>query len=142
MNYVQIAGRLGRDPEIRHTQDGKRVTSLSMATSRKRKGQDSTVWYKVTVWGEQFEKLIGYLKKGSAVVVVGELEAKIYTDKGGSPQVSLEITPWNIGFSPFGKEQEVSQTSPSVMQSETLQGQNKSERETRNPEWETQDLPF
>jgi len=136
MNYIQIAGRLGRDPEIRHTQDGKRVTSLSVATSRKRKGQDSTVWYKVTIWGEHFEKLISYLKKGSAIVVIGDLEAKVYTDKSGSPQISLEITPWNIGFSPFGKEQETSTPAPSALQSEPLKGQGKLA-------WESEpDLPF
>ena len=136
MNYIQIAGRLGRDPEIRHTQDGKKVTSLSVATNKKKKGQDTTVWYKVTVWGDQFEKLIGYLKKGSAVVVVGDLEAKLYTDKGGSPQVSLEISPWNIGFSPFGKGEETSTSSPSALQSEPLQGQSKQV-------WESEpDLPF
>ena len=136
MNFIQIAGRLGKDPETRFTADGKKVTSFSVATNKKRKGQDATIWYKVTVWGEHYDRMLGYLKKGSAVVVLGELEAKLYTDKSGNTQVSLEITPWNIGFSPFGKEQEKPATAPSVVQSEPMKGQS-------TLAWESEpDLPF
>lgn len=103
MNYVQIAGHIGKDAEVRFTPDGKKVTSFSVATNKRRKGEDTTVWYRVTIWGDQFEKMVPYLKKGSAVLVVGDLEARLYTDKEGRPQISLEITAWNIGFSPFGK---------------------------------------
>lgn len=103
MNYAQIAGHLGKDPEVRFTPDGKKVTSFNVATNKKKKGQDITTWYRVTVWGDQFEKMMPYLKKGSSVMVIGDLDARIYTDKEGRPQISLEITAWNIGFSPFGK---------------------------------------
>lgn len=106
MNYVQIAGHIGKDAEVRFTPDGKKVTSFSVATNKRRKGEDTTVWYRVTIWGDQFEKMVPYLKKGSAVLVVGDLEARLYTDKEGRPQISLEITAWNIGFSPFGKGSE------------------------------------
>lgn len=103
MNYVQVAGHVGKDPEVRFTPDGKKVTTFSVATNKKKKGQDITIWYRVTVWGDQFEKLMPYIKKGSGVVVVGDLEARLYTDKEGRPQISLEVSAWNIGFSPFGK---------------------------------------
>lgn len=103
MNYVQIAGHLGKDPEVRFTPDQKKVTSFSVATKKRKKGEDITVWYRVTIWGDQFDKMMPYLKKGSGVLVVGDLEARMYTDKEGRPQISLEITAWNISFSPFGK---------------------------------------
>ena len=103
MNYAQIAGRLGKDPEVRFTPEGRKVTTFNVATNKKKKGQEITTWYRVTVWGDQFDKMISYLKKGSAVVAVGDLEARLYTDKEGRSQISLELTAWNLSFSPFGK---------------------------------------
>ncbi|MCB1113208.1 MAG: single-stranded DNA-binding protein [Chlamydiia bacterium] len=103
MHYIQIAGHLGKDPETRYTQDGKKVTSFSVAINKRKKGEDITLWYRVTIWGDQFDKMLPYMKKGSAVMVVGDLDTGIYTDKEGRPQVSREITAWNISFSPFGK---------------------------------------
>lgn len=103
MIFIQVAGHIGKDPEVRFTPDGKKVTTFSIATNKKKKGQDITTWYRVTVWGDQFEKMMPYFKKGSAVIVVGEPESRIYTDKEGRPQISNEVTAWNISFSPFGK---------------------------------------
>lgn len=103
MNFTQIAGRVGKDPETRFTPSGKKVISFSLATNRKKKGVEETVWYRVTVWGDQFDNMMPYIKKGSALIIVGDLEARLYTDKDGKTQVSLELTAWNIGFSPFGK---------------------------------------
>lgn len=102
MNFIQIAGRVGRDPETRFTPDGKKVISFSVATSRKRKGQEETVWYRVTIWGDQFDNMMPYIKKGSALMVMGDLEARLYTDKEGKTQVSLEITARVIHFLPSG----------------------------------------
>jgi single-strand DNA-binding protein len=104
MNFINIAGHLGADPEVRFTSSGKKVTTLRVAT-RTRKGQnDETIWWRVTVWGEQFDKMIAYLKKGSPVVVFGELQKpEIFTDREGKPQISMEITASLLQFSPFGK---------------------------------------
>lgn len=104
MNYIVIAGHLGADPEVRFTSTGKKVTALRVAT-RTRKGQkDETIWYKVTIWGEQFDKLMPHLKKGSAVIINGELQLpEIFTDKEGKPRMSLEVWANSIQFSPFGK---------------------------------------
>ena len=103
MNFVFIAGRLGADPETRFTPSGKKVTTLRVATSLKKKGEEKTIWWKVTVWGEQFDALMSYLKKGSAVMIQGELqEPYIYADREGKNQCSLEVVATNISFSPFG----------------------------------------
>ena len=104
MNLIHIAGHLGADPETRFTQSGKKVTTLRVAT-RTRKGQnEDTIWFRVTIWGDQFEKMMPFFKKGSAVMVWGELhKPEIYNDKEGKPQVSLELTAVQIQFSPFGK---------------------------------------
>ena len=107
MNNITLAGRLGTDPEVRFTPSGQKVTSFSMATNSRKGGKDETTWWRITVWGERLDKMIQYLKKGSAIIVVGELhKPEIYTDRNGNPQVSMEVTAEILKFSPFGKGQQ------------------------------------
>jgi single-strand DNA-binding protein len=104
MNQITIAGHLGADPEVRFTSSGKKVTTLRVAARARRSGKDETIWWKVTIWGEEFDKIIPYFKKGSPIIVVGELnKPEIFTDREGRPQVSMSITALNIMFSPFGR---------------------------------------
>jgi len=106
MNFINIAGHLGADPETRFTPSGKKVTTLRVATRTRKGGNDDTIWWRVTIWGDQFDKLLSYLKKGSAVVVFGEVQKPdIFMDREGKPQISLEITASLIQFSPFGKSE-------------------------------------
>jgi single-strand DNA-binding protein len=105
MIIVQLAGRLGKDPESRFTATGQKLTSFSFATSSKKAGKEETVWWRVTIWGDQFDKMMPYIKKGTALLITGEMNKgpEIYTDREGKPQVSqLEITAQIIKFSPFG----------------------------------------
>lgn len=103
MIIVQIAGRLGRDPESRFTPSGQKVTNLTVATTVRKGGKEETVWWRVTVWGDRFDKMMPHFKKGSAIVVVGEMgKPEIWTDKEGRPQISMDITAEIIRFSPFG----------------------------------------
>lgn len=104
MIIIQIAGHLGADPETRFTPSGQKVTTMRVATNVRKGGKDETVWWRVTIWGDRFDKMLTYLKKGSAVIVVGEMgKPEIYTDKEGRPQVSMDLTAEMIRFSPFGK---------------------------------------
>ncbi|MCH9613931.1 MAG: Single-stranded DNA-binding protein [Chlamydiia bacterium] len=104
MNHIMIAGHLGSDPETRFTSGGQKVTSFRVACNSRRGGKDDTMWVRVTVWGEQFDRLMPYLKKGSAVMVHGELhKPEIYNSRDGTPQVSIDMTASQINFSPFGK---------------------------------------
>lgn len=104
MNQITIAGHLGSDPEVRFTSSGQKVTTLRVAARARRSGKDETIWWKVTIWGEQFDKIMPYFKKGSPIIVVGELsKPEIFTDREGRPQVSMNITAQNVMFSPFGK---------------------------------------
>jgi len=108
MNSFMIAGHLGKDPDIRFTASGQKVTSFNVAVNQRKGKEDVTMWIRVTVWGERFDKLIAYLKKGSAVIVIGELNPpSTYTDKEGRQQFSLEMTAETIRFSPFGKPDRV-----------------------------------
>lgn len=105
MIIIEVAGRLGRDPETRFTPNGQKLTTFSVACSIKRSGKEETVWWRITVWGERFDKVMPYLKKGSAVIVIGEMNQapQVYTDKNGLQQVSMELTAEIIRLSPFGK---------------------------------------
>ncbi len=105
MNTIQLAGHLGANPEPRVTPTGKKVTTLSLATSVYQNGKDETIWWRVTVWGDEMKNIMDHLKKGSAVMIVAEMRSKpeIYTDKEGKPQISLNVTAISIRFPPFGR---------------------------------------
>lgn len=103
MNFLWIMGRLGVDAEVRFTTNGRKVTTLRVAVNEWRNGKDETLWYRVTIWGDRYDKMVPYLTKGSGVVVGGTFhKPEIYTDKNGQPQPSLEITAEYLSFNPFG----------------------------------------
>jgi single-strand DNA-binding protein len=107
VNIVYILGHLASDPESRTTATGSKIVTLRVADNQKRKNDDYTNWWKCTVWGSQFDNMMPYLKKGSCVIVTGELRTgpEIFTNKNGEAQVSnLEITVNNIQFNPFGSK--------------------------------------
>lgn len=117
-NKIHIVGYLGRDPEIRYTPQGQAVCNFSIATSEKRKdsngdSQDSTTWFRVTVWGKQGENANQYLAKGKQVYVEGRLRTNEFTDREGTPRTTLEVTASDVRFlSPTGGgEQQQSQGS-------------------------------
>lgn len=104
MIIVEIAGHLGTDPEVRFTPSGQKVTSFSVATNVRKQGKDETIWWRVTIWGDRFEKMLPFLKKGSGVIVIGEMSPpRIWKDKEGKDQVQMEVTAEIMKFSPFGK---------------------------------------
>lgn len=103
MNTITLAGRLGSDPEGRMTPGGQKVTTFRIAVRTWKKGNEDTIWYRITVWGDRFDRMMPHLKKGSAIIVVGELQKpEIYNDRNGQPQVGLEVTAEMLKFSPFG----------------------------------------
>lgn len=124
MIIVQIAGNLGRDPETRFTPSGLKVTNLTVATAVRKGGKDETVWWRVTVWGDRFDKMMSYLKKGSSVIVIGDMsKPEIWTDKEGRPQVNMEMTADIIRFSPFGNPNKTEQSGQSTQSQGNHQGQ-------------------
>lgn len=78
MQFITIAGNIGKDAETRNTNSGS-VTSFSVGVSA---GRDSeTTWYRCSLWGTRGEKLAGYLTKGGKVTVAGSLTAGLYDGK-------------------------------------------------------------
>lgn len=144
MNFLQIFGRLGADPETRFTSNGQKVTTFRVACNVRKGGKDETMWWRVTVWGERFDKMIAYLKKGSAVIVMGTMaKPEIYTSRDGTSQVSLEMTAETIHFSPFGGKSEGSTNSN---ETNNFAGSNLSETSPSyagmSEDFEDEPLPF
>lgn len=111
MNKSMIAGHIGKDAEVRHTGTGQKVTSFSVATNnRKGNGESETIWWRITLWGDRWDKMVPYLTKGKAVIVHGTIKKpNVYTDSQGNPQVSLELTADTVDFSPFGRQDQENQ---------------------------------
>lgn len=133
MNQITIAGHLGADPEVRFTSSGQKVTTFRVAARARKsaKDKDDTIWWRVTVWGEQFDKMIPYFKKGSPIIVIGELsKPEIFTDRDGRPQVSMNITALNLMFSPFGRPDSAHGASEHKMSSGESSGQEMSDQGT------------
>ena len=98
VNKVILVGNLGRDPEVRHTQDGKPIVNLSLATSESWRDRNTgerkekTEWHRVVIFNEGLAKVAEqYLKKGSTVYIEGQLQTRKYTDKDGVEKYSTEI---------------------------------------------------
>jgi single-strand DNA-binding protein len=95
INKVIIIGNLGRDPEVRFTQGGSAVCSLSVAVGeRVKKGEaweDHTEWFRVVVFGKTAENAGQYLQKGRQVYCEGKLRQKEYEDKDGTKKRSTEV---------------------------------------------------
>ncbi len=98
VNKVILVGNLGRDPEVRHTQDGKPIVNLSLATSESWRDRNTgerkekTEWHRVVIFSEGLAKVAEqYLKKGSTVYIEGQLQTRKYTDKDGVEKYSTEV---------------------------------------------------
>ncbi len=98
LNRVQLIGNLGRDPEVRHTQDGKPVVHLSLATSDTWKDKttgekkERTEWHRIVVFNEALAGIIErYLRKGSKIYIEGALQTRKWTDQAGAEKYTTEI---------------------------------------------------
>lgn len=91
LNQWTGIGRLGKDPEIRRTQDGKAIASFSIACGWKSKDKEGTDWIPVTAFGKLAEIIEQYVKKGSQVLIQGQFKTDKYTDKNGVDKYSTKI---------------------------------------------------
>ena len=98
VNKVILVGNLGRDPEIRNTQDGMKVVNLSVATSERWKDRMSgeprerTEWHRVVIFNENLARVAEqYLRKGSSVYLEGQLQTRKWTDQQGVEKYTTEV---------------------------------------------------
>ena len=98
VNKVILVGNLGRDPEIRSTQDGMRIANLAVATSESWRDRVSgerkerTEWHRVVIFNERLAEIAEkYLKKGAKVYVEGALQTRKWTDNSGQERYTTEV---------------------------------------------------
>jgi len=98
VNKVILVGNLGKDPEIRRTQDGRPIANLTVATSEtwrdKNTGErkEKTEWHRVVIFSEPLCKIVEqYLKKGAKVYIEGALQTRKWTDQSGVEKYSTEV---------------------------------------------------
>ncbi len=98
VNKVILVGNLGRDPEVRHTQDGSPVVNMSVATSEnwrdKNTGErrERTEWHRVVIFNERLGEVAQkYLHKGSKVYLEGQLQTRKWQDQSGVDKYTTEV---------------------------------------------------
>lgn len=98
INKVILVGNLGKDPEIRATQDGREIASFSVATSESWKDKstgekrEKTEWHRIVVFNEAIVGVVKkWLGKGSKVFIEGQLQTRKWTDKDGQDRYVTEI---------------------------------------------------
>jgi single-strand DNA-binding protein len=103
LNRVTLIGNLGADPEIRHTQSGQRIVSMSIATSERwkdpRSGEtrERTEWHRIVIFNDGLGKVAEqYLTKGAKVLLEGQMRTRKWQDQSGHDRHSTEVV-----LSPF-----------------------------------------
>ena len=98
VNKVILVGNLGRDPEIRSTQDGMRIANLNLATGESWRDRASgerkerTEWHRVVIFNERLSEFAEkYLRKGAKVYVEGQLQTRKWQDQQGQDRYTTEI---------------------------------------------------
>lgn len=97
INRATLLGRLGKDPEVRALQNGDKVASFSIATGEKWKDKqtgeqkEATEWHNVVAFGPVVKIIEQYMRKGSRVLVEGQIRTRKWQDKEGNDRWSTEI---------------------------------------------------
>jgi len=98
VNKVIIVGNLGRDPEVRHAQDGRRIVNFTVATSDRWQDKASgerrerTEWHRIVIFNDKLGEIAErYLRKGSKVYLEGTLQTRKWTGNDGVEKTTTEV---------------------------------------------------
>ena len=130
VNKVILLGNLGKDPEVRHLENGRAVANFSIATSEVYKNKQgekvtNTEWHNVVLWTPLAEIAEKYLKKGNQVYVEGKLTSRSYEDKEGITRYITEVVVRELTL--LGKkdsQESSSPTSPAASEASTPEASN------------------
>lgn len=102
---IEIVGNLGKDPELRYTPKGVAVTTLNVAVNEGFGDNAETLWFNVSVWGNQAEACKEHLSRGQQVIVTGKLKPdnetgnpRTYQRKDGSYSASYDVWANDVRF--------------------------------------------
>jgi single-strand DNA-binding protein len=96
-NSVKLIGHLGKDPEVKTFESGKKVAKFTIATTdsfKNQKGEkvQDTQWHNLVIWGKLADVAGQFLKKGSEVAIEGKLVHKVYETSAGEKRFTTEIS--------------------------------------------------
>ncbi|MDR1069061.1 MAG: single-stranded DNA-binding protein [Clostridiales Family XIII bacterium] len=98
MNNVNLIGRLTKDPELRHTNEGRSICQFTLAIDDTFSKEDRSDFIRVTVFGNQAENCEKYLRKGFLAGVSGRMRSDIYTDSAGIKRYPISVTGERVQF--------------------------------------------
>lgn len=96
VNKVILVGRLGKDPEMRFTQNGRPVTNFTIATNenwtdQSGERQERTEWHRIVTWSKLAENCAKLLSKGKLVYIEGRLQTRLWDDRDGNKRYTTEV---------------------------------------------------
>ena len=103
VNKAILLGNLGKDPEVRYTQQQMAICNFSLATGERKKDQsgtwvDHTEWHNIVTFGKTAENCAQYLKKGKQVYIEGKIQTRKWQDKEGKDRYTTEILANTVQF--------------------------------------------
>jgi single-strand DNA-binding protein len=103
VNKVILIGRLGQNPEVRHTPSGQSVANFTLATNeswtdKQGQKQERTEWHRVVVWGKLADLCGQYLSKGRQCFIEGKLQTRQWQDKDGQTKYTTEVLANTVQF--------------------------------------------
>ena len=107
LNQVVVVGRIVRDPELNQTENGKKVSNITLAVPRNYKNADGvyeTDFIDATLWTNIAENTCEYCKQGDMVGIKGRLQVRQYEDKDGKKKKDLELVAERVTFLAQAKE--------------------------------------
>ena len=151
LNKVLLIGRLGADPEIKHTTSGTVIGNLRLATNEVYKdkttgeNQEQTEWHKVVLFGKTAELAGQYLKKGSSVYIEGRIRTNKWQDQNGQDRYTTEIVGNEMQF--IGGRDHSSQEQNTSHNNAPAQPQSTAsfsppDQAQANPQFQDDDIPF
>tara|TARA_B100000579_G_C22811164_1_gene845312 strand:+ start:1097 stop:1561 length:465 start_codon:yes stop_codon:yes gene_type:complete len=150
VNKVILLGNLGKDPDIRSMQSGKKMASFSLATSKRWKDRntqeqkEATSWHNIVVFNEGLVDVIEkYLKKGAKIYLEGELTTRKYQDKDGNDRYTTEVVlqGYNSNLTMLGSSSQNRDSSIDSTQ-EIQQTDNSFNNEGSDSSNDEEDIPF
>tara|TARA_Y100000996_G_C22282431_1_gene544606 strand:+ start:14 stop:460 length:447 start_codon:yes stop_codon:yes gene_type:complete len=144
VNKVILIGNLGKDPEVRHLENGAAVANFSIATSENYKDRKTgekvsqTEWHNIVAWRGLAEIAEKYLKKGAKVYIEGKLKTRTWQDKEGNNRYSTEVITDNLTMLGSVGESMASSNPLNPVENES---KSSPEKEFSSPD-ENDDLPF
>ena len=99
INKVELLGRVGTEPEMKYTPNGTAITTLRLATDRRRQDGETTAdWHNIVVWGKSAEAVNNYVQKGQRVYVAGRLVQNTWQTEDGQNRQRTEVHASEVVF--------------------------------------------